>query len=130
MASPEPRADPVPPPAELLTQLSGDIQHYAGTIRQRLWQIDYLQVQMKAQVDRAATAVGTLGRQGSLMPAESILRIANEIAGSLQGLEAVVENFKGRHQEILGSLAALSYALGPSVQRAWQAEEGRGGQAG
>ncbi|RYP48455.1 hypothetical protein DL768_005657 [Monosporascus sp. mg162] len=126
MASSRSREGPAPSPAEWLTQLSGDIEHYAGTISTRLGQMAYLQVEMKAQMDRAATAVGTLGRQGSLVPSEWILRVANEIAGSMQSLEAVVGNFKGRHEEILGSLAALSSALGPCVQRAWEAEEGRG----
>ncbi|RYP36270.1 hypothetical protein DL767_003423 [Monosporascus sp. MG133] len=122
------RADPVPPPAEWLTQLSRDIEFYASTISHRLGSITYLQFEMKAQMDRAATAVGTLGRQGSLMPSESILQIANEIAGSMQSLEAVVDTFKARHGEILGSLAALSNALGPCIQRAWEAE-GRAGPA-
>ncbi|RYP02542.1 hypothetical protein DL764_005786 [Monosporascus ibericus] len=119
------RADPVPPPAEWLTQLSGDIEHRAGSISIHLRQVSYLQIEMKAQMDRVATAVGTLGGQGSLLPSESILRIANEIARSMQSLEVAIENFKGRHQDILGSLAVLSYALGPCVQRAWEAEEGR-----
>ncbi|RYP74428.1 hypothetical protein DL770_007610 [Monosporascus sp. CRB-9-2] len=123
------RAVPVPPPAEWLTQLSGDIEHFAGTISIRLGQMAYLQVEMKAQMDRAATAVRTLGRQGGLMPSESILRVANEIATSMQSLEVVLDNFKGRHEEILGSLANLSNALGPCVQRAWEAEEERGGPA-
>ncbi|RYP63835.1 hypothetical protein DL769_006847 [Monosporascus sp. CRB-8-3] len=120
--------DPVPPPADRLTQASGDIRFCASSISSRLGQIVHFQAEMKAHMDRAATAVDSLGRgRDSSMPSEAILRIANGLAETMESLEAVIENFKSRHEEIRSSLAVVSDALGPCLQRAWEAEESPGG---
>ncbi|RYP22007.1 hypothetical protein DL765_001913 [Monosporascus sp. GIB2] len=129
MASSRSKRAPVPTPTEWLTELSLDIQNYTGLINERLGQMANNQVRLRARVDDAALAIATLGRdEGRSMPAEVVLRIADEIAGSMQSMETAAGNFKRRHDDILGSLNNLSSCLGPCLERAWEAEERRGRQ--